>query len=596
MSCRVPFHRNLYVIGTLARRVSFATQQRRAFNLAYAIHLDLIASGDDAGVANKNVAIIGAGLAGLTANLAFAALNAAVRVYDEKGKEMEHLTDASHRFIHPSLNFWPSEPLEASTHFPGMNWIMDDCEAVKTQVIKDSETLRRTSDVLRQRLLKPFFSRRVDRIVSNLDNPETYKLMQFTQPGDTTSALLPIAYPSLVSGASRTDFEIVVVATGFGRDGATDPGSPDPNNPRYLTPPYWVRETDVIAQNQSLTDYDNIVISGTGDGGLVELIRVLWGDFKDNDVFTEALRAMLDFQSLQHGIKRIESDAAKKYFDSQLHTSSGPDMNAVMAEIELRLSEHYLTVVADVLANTPIGEDLLAAHVSWKGRACAGITPPIALIGKKPTPFELGTAPLHKVLIAFAYHHQLFRYVPVETWDFEPAQGIDDVYGGAIPRPFPQTVTITRPGDTNSFSLERSLLFQRHGAHRDLSIFEELPQFGSLIERIQRLQLMYADTDWLDPTTFDNYMECFYASVANAADKHTAHYESIADTFFREYYHHGIYRKDGRFVAYKPSGSALRTEPTRRALPISLMPSKVPSHFFAIQVVSGPPPPELQPI
>ena len=134
MACGVPFYENLYVLGTLARRVSFATQQRRAFNLPKAIDDNLKRSGCPTGLKGKNIAIVGASLSGSTSALAFSVFEANVYVYDGQKSSMAHIEKAKHRPIHPSINFWPRESVSPTTDFPALNWFQDSCDNVKRRI------------------------------------------------------------------------------------------------------------------------------------------------------------------------------------------------------------------------------------------------------------------------------------------------------------------------------------------------------------------------------------------------------------------------------------------------------------------------------
>lgn len=58
LASRVPYNSGLYVLGPFAERVSFASQQRRAMNLAWSIHQNLLKSGDSKGLEEKKAVVV----------------------------------------------------------------------------------------------------------------------------------------------------------------------------------------------------------------------------------------------------------------------------------------------------------------------------------------------------------------------------------------------------------------------------------------------------------------------------------------------------------------------------------------------------------
>ena len=74
LASREPFSDRVYVVGPYAGRVSFSSQQRRSISLLWDINNDLKASGNRNGHFGMDVAIVGAGVAGLTCAVMAAAL------------------------------------------------------------------------------------------------------------------------------------------------------------------------------------------------------------------------------------------------------------------------------------------------------------------------------------------------------------------------------------------------------------------------------------------------------------------------------------------------------------------------------------------
>jgi hypothetical protein len=108
-------YKNVYFLGPYAERASFASQQRRALNLVWALQQSEPISG-------KRIAIIGAGLAGITAAAAAVAGGAAVWQFERQDYICSLQRKTYKRFIHPTINFWPDEPLKPTTDWPFLNW------------------------------------------------------------------------------------------------------------------------------------------------------------------------------------------------------------------------------------------------------------------------------------------------------------------------------------------------------------------------------------------------------------------------------------------------------------------------------------------
>jgi Alanine dehydrogenase/PNT, C-terminal domain len=118
---------NVYFLGPFAERVSFASQQRRALNLLWARERTKSVSG-------KQVAIIGGGVAGLTAAAAAITCGADVTVFEKEYELCSSQRETHTRYIHPSINFWPQEPLRVITDWPFLNWYAAPCRAVISEV------------------------------------------------------------------------------------------------------------------------------------------------------------------------------------------------------------------------------------------------------------------------------------------------------------------------------------------------------------------------------------------------------------------------------------------------------------------------------
>ena len=134
--CAVPGLKDVYILGSLAKRVTFYAQQRRAFWLVWS----LIQSGRL--TEGSSIGIVGGGLAGITAAAAALTRGVRVKLYEEAGILMYLQRGVLHRFIHPNYFEWPGESFEENTtHLPFLNWTADYCDNVIGEIEKEWEGL-----------------------------------------------------------------------------------------------------------------------------------------------------------------------------------------------------------------------------------------------------------------------------------------------------------------------------------------------------------------------------------------------------------------------------------------------------------------------
>jgi hypothetical protein len=275
LASRQPFCEGVYVVGPYASRVSFSSQQRRAISLVCDIDSDLTSAGDEKGIRGKRICIVGAGIAGLTCAVAVAALGGSAYVHEKKlhksppgaghrvsvDEVLSTIRNASHRDAHPTLNFWPHEDIEPFTRLPFLNWHEGDCSSVAEQFVDQ------LNDLMSQ---KP--------AITNLISIRTGFDVKAIESGSQPGKLCP-RY-ELAPGAPEAwsmDFDLVILATGFGAE-TTAPGAD--------TPSYWLAEGDCIpaVREAAPRQIRNYVVSGTGDGGLIEVLRLRFRDLRAGNI------------------------------------------------------------------------------------------------------------------------------------------------------------------------------------------------------------------------------------------------------------------------------------------------------------------------
>ena len=251
---RVPGEADLFVLGCFERPATVYMQQVRALNLVYALNAEQRSAGN-------SMIVIGAGAGGLTAAAAAAIHGWRVTVIDEIGNDVLSLAGAvaSERWLHPRIYDWPAiESEENATDLGVLDWQAGPADAVVEQ--------------LRQRWREVEHARGI-----------------LTHLGVTHVSVAPLGRQYLVQwngtgprGAAQSRrrlrgqrADVVILAVGFGKEEATA------ELPCVTS--YWAK--DNIDQNKTGASQTPLVlVSGTGDGGLIDVLRYSFNKFKHEDV------------------------------------------------------------------------------------------------------------------------------------------------------------------------------------------------------------------------------------------------------------------------------------------------------------------------
>jgi DNA-binding winged helix-turn-helix (wHTH) protein len=235
----------IYFLGPFARRVSFTSQQHRSLNLVWALkERDKLANGE-------HVAVIGGGLAGLTTAAALIASGCSVTLFEHSAMVLERQRNTTHRFIHPTINFWPFDPLNPTTAYPFLEWYANQCQAA----------IRKLETEWKNRIVRHLSAQRVRTKVIGFktrEPPIKLKIKQFVTKRR--------AYETSVY---KHSFDAVIVTTGFGDELEIK---------KFRSSSYW------DADNHKASDPREFVVGGVGDGGLIEALRFTHKDFDGGEL------------------------------------------------------------------------------------------------------------------------------------------------------------------------------------------------------------------------------------------------------------------------------------------------------------------------
>jgi hypothetical protein len=255
----------LYLIGSLEQGVTVYDQQLRAHNLTWALWERQRRDGPAVG----RVAIVGGGVAGLTAASCFLAFDTAVSVtvFEQLWDLCPLQQGADARWLHPRIYDWPADGSRApGASLPVLNWSEGRASDVARTIVRDFSEYCRAFGTANGRLVV-FLGLRHFQI--NVERNEIAWV--------ATKAMRAGAFFRLgeAQGGSA-HFDTIVIAAGFGIEKTT---------PGYATESYWRNEQ--LAQPVLDGSQRYYLISGYGDGALVDLCRLTVERFRQDTIVYE---------------------------------------------------------------------------------------------------------------------------------------------------------------------------------------------------------------------------------------------------------------------------------------------------------------------
>jgi len=240
----VPGEPGLYVLGCFERRVTLYSQQVRALNLVYALHHEKRLKPGDA------VAVIGGSVAAMTTAAGAARLGYEVTLLEKGGVLLPLLRGNRSRWVYPHLYDWPEpESEQRDAGLPLLDWTAALAQEVADQLDTAWKGLAQRACI------------KVHTGVSSIDvHPGASRLVTWNK-----------------RGPQRGKFAAVIFAVGFGLE-------------RRMKDTPWVSywQNDALHQ-PSLEGRRRHLISGCGDGGLIDLLRVCVRDFRHEHLIDQFL-------------------------------------------------------------------------------------------------------------------------------------------------------------------------------------------------------------------------------------------------------------------------------------------------------------------
>jgi NAD(P)-binding Rossmann-like domain len=258
---------NLFIVGTFAKKVTVLHQQTRALNLIHQL-----VEGGYLDKANTRIAIVGAGFTGLTAaaGILRKAPNCDLTIFERRDTLMPLQQGSDARWLHPRIYDWPDHGSESkSAMLPLMNWTAGRASDVAVQLSTAWRKLvaeRKTDSKLRLFCNTRHLKVVVDEATKKAEKIEWVGEKREAANGATDSNASP-------EGSGEFEpFDVVLLCVGFGLEDEA-------------TQSYWRNET--LAQPSLTPGRQMVLISGAGDGAIVDLLRARISNFRQDRILSE---------------------------------------------------------------------------------------------------------------------------------------------------------------------------------------------------------------------------------------------------------------------------------------------------------------------
>jgi hypothetical protein len=272
---RLRIAERVYALVPVGRPVTFQSQQLRAFNLVWALYATELIRSD------ARVAVIGGGLAGITAATAAYLKGCQVSLFERLAGPMLLQRKNQSRYIHPNMHRWPQNDLHERSDLPALNWYSSSAGVVVDQVDYQWEAICLEAG----RRIKSFYRFDVELVLDG-PHPKIRAQRRRQAENDTRDTV-----PNLVF----EEFDVVILTVGFGSERCIA-------DVPFTS--YW--ENDSFDQaRRDAEDRHRVLISGCGDGGLIDAQRFCIQNF-NHERFVDELLYHSKYKPLRDAVIKIE--------------------------------------------------------------------------------------------------------------------------------------------------------------------------------------------------------------------------------------------------------------------------------------------------
>jgi tetratricopeptide (TPR) repeat protein len=270
----VPGEPGVFVLGCFERRVTLYSQQVRALNLIHALFTENRLQ------AGSRVAVVGGGVAGLTAAAGAAIRGCAVTLLESQTDLLFLFRNNRQRWLHPHIYDWPEKSsTQERAGLPLLDWTAGTAGDVADTLLTEWKRLEAQYRIA------------VHRSVGDVKLP----------PSSGPTRTLTWNSPGFLQGK----FAAVILAVGFGAE-KTHEEAPHQS--------YWADDS-LDRRFQKSGAKVRYLVSGTGDGGLVDLFRIRIADFR-HERFVEEFLSDASLGGVKTQLLAIEEELRHKKIDS----------------------------------------------------------------------------------------------------------------------------------------------------------------------------------------------------------------------------------------------------------------------------------------
>jgi hypothetical protein len=266
----------LYYIGTEKRGITIYKQQVRALNLVYCLQKEGIIKED------SSIAIIGGGFAGITASAAALTIGCRVVLIEQKPILLHLQTGCKTRWVHPNIYDWPEEGADFPyAGLPLLDWREGYSSDVSQDIINKYEKITKQYPDKYRELLGASFGK-ID-----------YKERRINVTKSLNKDFVRL----------HDKYDIIILATGFGLELFVEESNSSYWRNDDLDQPYIGKINANIRE---------VVISGTGDGGCIELLRSIIINFHQGRLIEQFFKNCNQAEQLKARLNQIRKAAAKE--------------------------------------------------------------------------------------------------------------------------------------------------------------------------------------------------------------------------------------------------------------------------------------------
>jgi NAD(P)-binding Rossmann-like domain len=411
------YNGRVFCIGSFAKRVNFLAQQNRALNTVWALHkLKKFRSGD-------NIAVIGAGMAGITAAAAFMGYGATVHVYEKGGRALHRQRQTGHRRVHPSINAWPAGKHVITTELPFFDWYSAPCKEISEDIAASFESLFENT---RHRLFRNCTAQAIKEIGTELLEIDCDPPIRFD----------PARQNSLT-------YRLVLIAIGYGEERRQE---------KFPYQSYW-REDNLEALRDS-GEIKAFIVSGCGDGGLIDALRLVHLDFRAGQLAFEVASSLAG------------SSIAKTILKAEEDSQHGSDTRDVV----------YPQMARQLGAGT--------RHAALHSKLVGSMNqfPGTVYLGDwhYRSPNVAGASPIHKLLVAHVREHS--SKIQFRSGEVTEEESKEIRFHGLTFPPLPNTHVVIRHGAEPNFLnlLTPEQIQKLEAKQRGRSDFHDRPRWRPL--------------------------------------------------------------------------------------------------------------------